>query len=87
MRHTHTGNAAATQNTAAHAFRLDLKDCCTYVPPRGHGASGLGGAWGPGVMGQGAGASGPGARGPGARGIMLNLKYLVRYATDVKGVR
>ncbi len=34
------GNAAlkygkyGTQNTAAHAFRLDLKDCCTCVPPR-----------------------------------------------------
>ena len=23
-----------TQNTAAHVFRLDLKDCCTCVPPR-----------------------------------------------------
>ena len=27
-------NAKGTQNTAAHMFRLDLKDCCTCVPPR-----------------------------------------------------
>jgi hypothetical protein len=25
---------AHAQNTAAHMFRLDLKDCCTCVPPR-----------------------------------------------------
>ena len=63
-------------------FRLDLKDCCTCVPPRGVGARSLGpearpkarrsggqgvrGARGPAV--QGSGARGPGARGPGARG-------------------
>ena len=28
----------------------------------------------------------PHGRGPGGRGAMLNLKYLVRYTTDVKGV-
>ena len=33
MRHINIGGKS-TQNTAAHKFRLDLKDCCTCVPPR-----------------------------------------------------
>ena len=33
MRHINIGGKC-TQNTAAHMFRLDLKDCCTCVPPR-----------------------------------------------------
>ena len=33
MRHINMG-AKGTQNTAAHMFRLDLKECCTCVPPR-----------------------------------------------------
>ena len=31
MRHINMGGKG-TQNTAAHMFRLDLKDCCTCVP-------------------------------------------------------
>ena len=30
----HKYGGKSTQNTAAHMFRLDLKDCCTCVPPR-----------------------------------------------------
>ena len=33
MRHINIGGKGI-QNTAAHMFRLDLKDCCTCVPPR-----------------------------------------------------
>ncbi len=33
MRHINIWGKS-TQNTAAHKFRLDLKDCCTCVPPR-----------------------------------------------------
>ena len=47
-------------------FRLDLKDCCTYVPPRGVGARGPGGQGARGPGGQGPG--GQGARGPGVQG-------------------
>ena len=33
MRHINIGGKGI-QNTAAHMFRLDRKDCCTCVPPR-----------------------------------------------------
>ena len=36
MRHINIGGGGggSTQNTAAHMFRLDLKDCSTCVTPR-----------------------------------------------------
>ena len=58
IRYINTGSKYGTQNTAAHVFRLDLKDCCTYVPPRGLGARRPGGQ----------GARWQGARGPGGQG-------------------
>ena len=33
MRHINIGGKGI-QNTAAHMFRLDLKDCSTCIPPR-----------------------------------------------------
>ena len=54
-------------------FRLDLKDCCTCVPPRGQG---------PGARGQGPGEQGP--AGQGARGQDMTFGLLHGSKTNAR---